>query len=76
MDKETAERLTKLEAKDEAKEKRLEFIEKERESWNSLIRSVMVKTVVWLVAVGGSGIIFGWQLPPDIRKAIMEWAAK
>lgn len=69
MDNKTEHRLTKMEGK-------IELLEKESDSWNSLIKGVVIKIVTWLIMMGGSGIIFGWQLPPDVRKALIEWASK
>ncbi len=76
MDKETAVAIEKLRALQEATAITVGELKEENKKWNSLLRTVLAKTVTWLLLVAGSGILFGWHLPPEIRKAIMDWAAK
>lgn len=77
MDKETAVEIERLKAADEAKNKRIEDLEEIAKTWNSLIRSVIMKTVSLLLAVGVAGLIFGSRvLPEDIRKSLLEWIQK
>lgn len=57
-------------------ETKVETLEKEHESWNSLVKKVVIQSFMWLVAVIISGITFGWHLPENIRKAIADWASK
>ncbi len=76
MDRETAVELEKLKADGRAKDKRIDDLEGIAESWNSLIRNVVVKTVTWLLAVGMAGIMFGWHLPENVRKALSDWMSR
>lgn len=69
MDKETAERLTKLETK-------IENIQDERKAWDSLIRDTVIKSVTWLIGVGIAGWVYGWHLPENVRKALGDWISK
>jgi hypothetical protein len=69
MDKETAERLVKLETK-------LEAVEQDRAVWNKLIRDAIIKTVSWLVMVGTAGMLYGWHMPENVRKFVSEWVSK
>lgn len=65
MDKETAERLTKVEIKQQA-------IEKELDSWNRLL----VKIVTTLLGIGAMGFLSGWHISSEKIKTLLEWASK
>lgn len=69
MDKETAERLTRLETK-------MDDVQKDHESWNLLVKKVVSQSIIWLLSMGGMGVLLGWHLPEPIRKAIVDWASK
>jgi hypothetical protein len=80
MDRETAERLTRLEIeakeRDRANEKRISDLEKDHESWNKLLRKVVGKIILWILTMGGAGVFFGLHLPENVRKAIADWIAR
>lgn len=87
MDKETALEIERLKAATTLEIERLkvattavaktvEELEKEHKKWTSLVRNVIVKSVTWLLLMGGSGMLFGWNMPPEVRKALLEWASK
>ena len=69
MDRETAERLTKLEGQ-------VEILDEERKAWNKLIRDAIIRTVTWLLAVGTAGILYGWHLPDNIRSFLKDQISK
>lgn len=69
MDKETAERLTKLESWKEA-------IQEERTTWHKLIRDTIIRTVSWLMMAGIAGVLYGWHLPENIRKFLADQLSK
>ena len=76
MDKETAVALAKLEA---LVKENTDDIKGQKEiisSWNSLVRSALLKIVTWLIIAGGTGLVFGWKMPPEVRKSIIEWVSK
>lgn len=69
MDKETAERLSKLETK-------MDEVQEERRAWNTLLRDTIFKTLTWLLGIGIAGAIYGWHLPSELRKSLADWITK
>lgn len=65
MDRETENRITKLEIQ-AAQEK----------EWDKVVRDVIIKTVSWLVVTGIAGALYGWHLPENARKFIADWVSK
>ena len=76
MDKETAVAIAKLEAAVDQLSKDNKEQKDVLNLWNSLIRTTLIKIVTWLIVAGGTGLIFGWKMPPETRKAIIEWVTK
>lgn len=69
MDKETAERLTKLESWKEV-------VQEERAAWHKLIRDTVIKTVSWLLMAGTAGVLYGWHLSDPVRKFLADQFSK
>lgn len=69
MDRETAERLTKLEVQ------MLDIVE-ERKAWHKIIRDTIIKTVSWLLMAGTAGVLYGWHLSDPVRKFLADQFSK
>lgn len=76
MDKETAVEFERIKAQQRIDAKDIKELKDIKESWDSLIRTSIIKTVTWLVTVGIAGAMFGWNLPENVRKAVAEWMAR
>jgi hypothetical protein len=69
VDRETAERLAVVETE-------LSRIKEESSEWKGFIRDIIKKVILWLLAVGTSGILFGWHVPQNVRKAVIDWVSE
>jgi len=70
MDKEeTAVEITKLQS-------RVDTLEKAKERWDNIVRDTIVQSVKWLVLAGLAGVLSGWHLSENFRKAVLDWMSK
>lgn len=76
MDRETVERLIRLEIRNDELEARIKVLEEKVNAWDSLQKKIIVKTVTWLIAAITAGIMYGWHLPKNIRESLIDWIWK
>jgi hypothetical protein len=76
MDRETAVEIERLKAGQDALNKTVNTLEEESKSWKLLVRNTVLKSVTWLLGMGVIGVVYGWHLPNEMRKAFIDWISK
>jgi hypothetical protein len=66
------EKLARQDAELKAFKSRLRKLEKEHKAWSTLLKKVIAQTLIWMLLMAGSGMMFGWKMSPETRQSLIQ----